>query len=141
MRHAEETIATLHALKALGVRLAIDDFGTGYSSLSYLQRFPVDVLKIDKAFVDAVGSGTQDPVLARAIIFLGETLQLDTVAEGIEHASQVEGLRFLGCELGQGYHFSRPLPATAVESLLRAGSEQHDEPLRSEPLGLGVLAG
>jgi diguanylate cyclase (GGDEF)-like protein/PAS domain S-box-containing protein len=116
MRHAEETIATLHALKALGVRLAIDDFGTGYSSLSYLQRFPVDVLKIDKAFVDGVARGGSDAALARAIIALGDSLGLRTVAEGIEHPEQWAQLAALGCGHGQGYLFARPLTAAALAS-------------------------
>ncbi|HEX3160653.1 MAG TPA: EAL domain-containing protein [Gemmatimonadaceae bacterium] len=123
IRDIPGTIATLHALKALGLRIAIDDFGTGYSSLGYLQRFPIDILKIDKSFVDAVGMGSDDPVLARTIIFLGDRLQMCTVAEGIEDARQIEGLRFLGCELGQGFHFSRPLPGAELAQLLaRAGS-------------------
>ncbi|HEU4628990.1 MAG TPA: EAL domain-containing protein [Gemmatimonadaceae bacterium] len=111
MEHTDATLATLHALKALGVRLALDDFGTGYSSLSCLDRFPIDTLKIDRAFVDAVGDDQADPVLARIVLSLGETLGLTTVAEGIEHARQVAGLRALGCELGQGYHFAHPLSA------------------------------
>jgi diguanylate cyclase (GGDEF)-like protein len=118
MEHTEATLTTLHALKALGVRLALDDFGTGYSSLSCLDRFPIDILKIDRAFVDAVGDDQADPVLARIVLSLGETLGLTTVAEGIEHARQVDGLRALGCELGQGYHFARPLPAAEFAALL-----------------------
>jgi diguanylate cyclase (GGDEF)-like protein len=118
MEHTETTLATLHALKALGVRLALDDFGTGYSSLSCLDRFPIDILKIDRAFVDAVGDDQADPVLARIVLSLGETLGLTTVAEGIEHARQVDGLRALGCEFGQGYHFARPLPAEEFAALL-----------------------
>ena len=96
--------------KGLGLNLAIDDFGTGYSSLGYLQQFPIDVLKIDRSFVDAVGVEHADPVLARAIIALGRTLQIETIAEGIERPEQRDGLRILGCTLGQGYHFARPMP-------------------------------
>jgi EAL domain-containing protein (putative c-di-GMP-specific phosphodiesterase class I) len=110
MQHTEATLRKLLQLKSLGIQLAIDDFGTGYSSLGYLQRFPIDILKIDKSFVDAVGRGASDPVLARAIVALGETLKLRTVAEGIERASQRDGLRALGCELGQGFLFAGPLP-------------------------------
>ncbi|MGZ8412625.1 MAG: putative bifunctional diguanylate cyclase/phosphodiesterase, partial [Gemmatirosa sp.] len=88
MQNTETTVATLRELKALGVRLAIDDFGTGYSSLAYLQRFPIDVLKIDKSFIDGVARGGSDAVLARTIIALGDTLRLRTVAEGIESAAQ-----------------------------------------------------
>ncbi|MDF1503665.1 EAL domain-containing protein [Roseisolibacter sp. H3M3-2] len=111
----ETTLARLHALKALGVRLAVDDFGTGYSSLAYLHRFPVDVLKIDRAFVARVGGaaheGSHDATLLRAIVAIGEALRLPMVAEGLEHPAQVEGLRALGCDLGQGFHFGRPTPA------------------------------
>ncbi|HEX5830762.1 MAG TPA: EAL domain-containing protein, partial [Gemmatimonadaceae bacterium] len=110
MKDIRGTLETLRALKALGLTLAIDDFGTGYSSLGYLQRFPVDILKIDKAFVESVGTGGDEPVLARTIIFLSGTLGLRVVAEGIEHSRQVEGLRFLGCELGQGFHYAPALP-------------------------------
>jgi diguanylate cyclase (GGDEF)-like protein/PAS domain S-box-containing protein len=116
----------LHELKALGVRLAIDDFGTGYSSLRYLQRFPVDVLKIDKSFVDRVDSDDHDAALVRTIVALGEMLGLQTVAEGIEREAQREHLRALGCGLGQGYHFARPLDAAGVAAFLQAADEEAD---------------
>jgi len=109
MHSSETTLERLRALKGLGLNLAIDDFGTGYSSLGYLQQFPIDVLKIDKSFVQAVGIDGADPVLARAIIALGRTLQIETIAEGIERPEQRDGLRTLGCTLGQGYHFARPM--------------------------------
>jgi len=118
MQETAVTLETLRALKALGVRLAIDDFGTGYSSLSYLQRFPVDILKIDKAFVDGVCRGGNDAALARTIIALGNMLHLHTVAEGIELAQQRSELRALGCDLGQGYLFARPLAAADVDGML-----------------------
>ena len=121
MRDTEATLATLHALKELGVRLAIDDFGTGYSSLRYLQQFPVDVLKIDKSFVDGVARGGRDAALGRTIVALAETLGLRTVAEGIEDPAQRERLRVMGCDLGQGYLFARPLDATALQALLTEG--------------------
>jgi len=114
MRDTETMVERMRALKALGVRLAVDDFGTGYSSLSYLHRFPVDILKIDKSFVDAVGSGSTEPALARAIVALGESLGLMTVAEGIETDAQRAGLVALRCELGQGFLFARPAPADDV---------------------------
>ena len=120
MRDTARTLEVLHALKALGVRLAIDDFGTGYSSLSYLQRFPVDVLKIDKSFVDHVARGGADAALARTVVALGHTLGLTTVAEGIETAAQHATLSALGCTLGQGYLFARPLSAAEAEALLDA---------------------
>ncbi len=93
------------------MRLAIDDFGTGYSSLAYLQHFPVDVLKIDKRFVDGVAGGGTEAALARTVIALAESLGLCTVAEGVERNPQHDALRGLGCELGQGYLFGRPMPA------------------------------
>ena len=120
LKDSDATLARLRELKALGLSLAVDDFCTGYSSLSYLQRFPIDVLKIDKAFVDPMGGGSQQTSLTRAIVALGHALGLDMVAEGIERVEQVEGLRFLGCKFGQGYHFSRPLPATEFSALLAA---------------------
>ena len=118
MQNTEATLVRLHELKALGVRLAIDDFGTGYSSLSYLQRFPVDILKIDKSFIDGVERGRNDDALARTIIALGQMLSLRTIAEGIEEGDQVRRLQDLGCELGQGYFFAKPLPAEELDALL-----------------------
>jgi diguanylate cyclase (GGDEF)-like protein len=109
---------TLGALKALGVSIALDDFGTGYSSLSYLSRFPVDVLKIDKSFVDAVDmadAGTERALL-QAIVGLGRTLELNVVAEGIERPEQRIALQKLGCGLGQGYLFGRPVPSEDLAS-------------------------
>jgi len=109
----------LHRLKALGVRLAIDDFGTGYSSLSYLHRFPIDELKIDKAFIDGVARNSSDAALARTIVTLARMLDLSTVAEGVEHADQRAHLVALGCAHAQGYFFARPLAADAIGPLLR----------------------
>ena len=109
VQRADEVLAVLHALRAAGVRLAIDDFGTGYSSLGYLQHFPVDVLKIDRSFVDSVARGGSEAALARTIVALGNALGLEAVAEGIEHGAQQEALAALGCERGQGYFFARPL--------------------------------
>jgi EAL domain-containing protein (putative c-di-GMP-specific phosphodiesterase class I) len=118
MQDTEATIAKLQALKALGVSLAIDDFGTGYSSLSYLQQFPIDLLKIDRAFVSGVGQGVTDSALARAVVSLGSALGVQTVAEGIEQAEQVHELRELGCERGQGYFFARPQSEEGISALL-----------------------
>ena len=114
----EAMSARLRELKGLGVLLAIDDFGTGYSSLSYLRRFPIDMLKIDKAFVDGIGRGREDTALAHAIIKLSNTLQLHAVAEGIEEPEQATNLVTLGCRDGQGFYFSRPLPTAAMTELL-----------------------
>jgi EAL domain-containing protein (putative c-di-GMP-specific phosphodiesterase class I) len=120
MQQTDSVLERLQQLKALGVRLAIDDFGTGYSSLSYLQRFPIDILKIAKPFVEEVGQGADRSALARAIIGLGDTLRLHTIAEGIEMAQQRSALIELGCALGQGHHFWPALPAAAIEEILAA---------------------
>jgi len=120
MRDSVAVLARLRELKALGIRVAIDDFGTGYSSLAYLQRFPVDTLKIDKAFVDQIADGGNDAALARTIVALGDMLRLRTVAEGIESADQHAELLAAGCRLGQGYFFSRPLDAEAATAFLHA---------------------
>ncbi|HWI53308.1 MAG TPA: EAL domain-containing protein [Symbiobacteriaceae bacterium] len=118
MHDAEATVRTLHRLKALGVRLAVDDFGQGYSSLSYLRRFPLDVLKIDRAFVEKLGQDPQDTAIVEAIIRLARTLNLTVTGEGVETGAQVQHLRSMGCELGQGYFFARPQPAAAIAELL-----------------------
>ena len=110
----EYAMAQLHALKALGIRLAMGDFGTGYSSLSYLSRFPVDILKMDRSFV---GSG-DNSALTSAIIALGASLSLDVVAEGIELPEQATSLQALGCELGQGYLFAKPMTSAALGDFL-----------------------
>jgi diguanylate cyclase (GGDEF)-like protein/PAS domain S-box-containing protein len=121
MHDTEASLRRLHDLKEIGVRLAIDDFGTGYSSLSYLQRFPMDVLKIDKAFVDDVALGGSRAALARTIVALGETLSLHTVAEGIETPEQSAALVAMGCRVGQGYWFARPVPAPEITAMLESG--------------------
>jgi|HubBroStandDraft_4_1064222.scaffolds.fasta_scaffold04806_5 diguanylate cyclase (GGDEF)-like protein/PAS domain S-box-containing protein len=107
MYNTDANLQRFHRLKTLGVRLAIDDFGTGYSSLSYLHRFPIDILKIDRSFVSSLTSTENGPELARAVITLGETLGLDTVAEGIELQPQVAALLALGCVAGQGFLFAK----------------------------------
>ena len=107
MYNTDANLERFHRLKALGVRLAIDDFGTGYSSLSYLHRFPIDILKIDRSFVSRLTNSDNGPELARAVITLGETLGLDTVAEGIELEPQVAALLELGCVAGQGFLFAQ----------------------------------
>jgi diguanylate cyclase (GGDEF)-like protein/PAS domain S-box-containing protein len=117
----DATAIILHKLKALGVSVALDDFGTGYSSLNYLRRFPVDALKIDKSFVDALSDpkGQTDASLVAAITRLGEALDLHITAEGVEHPAQVEELLKLGCRQGQGYHFARPVAASDFAVLVR----------------------
>ena len=118
MQQTDSVLERLQALKKQGIRLAIDDFGTGYSSLGYLQRFPIDILKIAKPFVEEVALGAERAALARAIIGLSDTLKLQTVAEGIEMAEQRAALIELGCSMGQGHHFSRALPAEAMDRML-----------------------
>ena len=110
MYNTDANLERFHRLKALGVRLAIDDFGTGYSSLSYLHRFPIDILKIDRSFVSRLTNSDNGPELASAVITLGETLGLDTVAEGIEMEPQVAALLALGCVAGQGFLFAKAAP-------------------------------
>ena len=114
MRDASQALAVLEALKELGVRIAIDDFGTGYSSLAYLRRFPVDVLKIDGSFVQGLGEDPEDSAIVAAVLRLAETLGVDVVAEGVETAGQLDTLRALGCQFGQGYFFSRPVAAEEI---------------------------
>jgi diguanylate cyclase (GGDEF)-like protein len=118
LQEAEGTLARLRELKELGVRLAIDDFGTGYSSLSYLERFPVDILKIAKPFVDGLGNGDDKSPLVEAVIGLGDALGLQTVAEGIERREQHERLRDLRCEQGQGFYFSQPIDGNGMADFL-----------------------
>jgi diguanylate cyclase (GGDEF)-like protein/PAS domain S-box-containing protein len=120
MQDAEAATAMLVDLKTLGVRLAIDDFGTGYSSLNYLRRFPIDELKIDRSFVASLDDGPTQSAVVLSILRLSETLQLETVAEGIEEPSQLAVLRELGADLGQGYLFARPLDVDAVTALIEA---------------------
>jgi EAL domain-containing protein (putative c-di-GMP-specific phosphodiesterase class I) len=115
---ADETLVTLHALRALGVRLAIDDFGTGYSSLSYLQRLPIDVLKLDRSLVTISEAGQRDAALVDVVVRLGRELGLQTIVEGVEEPQQRSRLVALGCELGQGFLFARPMDAAAASALL-----------------------
>ncbi len=123
MKDVEEVTRRLHRLKDLGVKIAIDDFGTGYSSLSYLRDFPIDLLKIDKSFVDSIALGPEDSALARAVIRLGKTLGIQTVAEGVEEGAQSTTLRRLKCDYAQGYLFSKPIDAAGIEALLLAEHE------------------
>jgi EAL domain-containing protein (putative c-di-GMP-specific phosphodiesterase class I) len=103
------------------VRVALDDFGTGYSSIGYLRQLPVDILKLDRSFVSGPMAGTSvDDVLLEAIVAMGHTLRLDVIAEGIEALDQLMRLRAAGCQVGQGFLFSRPVPAEAIEVLLAA---------------------
>jgi diguanylate cyclase (GGDEF)-like protein len=114
----EHSVALLHQLKALGVQLAIDDFGTGYSSLSYLQRFPMDTLKIDRAFVRSLDLQIKESPIAKLVTLLGHSLGLTVVAEGVETESQLEYLKAIGCDAYQGFLFARPMPAGEIERTL-----------------------
>jgi diguanylate cyclase (GGDEF)-like protein len=120
MHDRDAAAATLWLLKGLGVRIAIDDFGTGYSSLAYLRRFPIDMLKVAREFVDGLGRDAHDDVITHAIVELANTLGLLTVAEGIETTQQSETLAALGCDIAQGYLFSRPIEAEAVSAVMSA---------------------
>jgi diguanylate cyclase (GGDEF)-like protein/PAS domain S-box-containing protein len=118
------TTSNLKALQELGVSIGIDDFGTGYSSLTYLKRFPVDFIKIDKSFVEGLGADREDTAIVQAIIALGSSLGLSTIAEGVESPEQAHLLRDLGCHFAQGYLFGRPEPAAVLTEGLRATTQQ-----------------
>ena len=121
MENIDRLIPVLNQLKALGITLSIDDFGTGYSSLSYLRRLPVDILKIDISFVREIATSAEARKLAGSIVALGHSLDLHIVAEGVETEAQLSVLAKMGCDAGQGYLFSRPVPALEFEQLLRSG--------------------
>ena len=118
MADAERTRNILVELKALGVRISLDDFGAGYSSLSYLQRFPVDVLKIDRSFVEGIGRNEECGEIIRTILNLARTLELDVVAEGTETAAQVDYLEKLDCRFAQGFYFSKAVPFEELGAIL-----------------------
>jgi len=124
MSDPEKSIAVLEHLSAMGVLVSVDDFGTGYSSMSYLRRFPIDKLKIDRVFIDEIVSRPEDASIVRAIVSLAHSLRLKVVAEGVETPAQLDFLRTAGCDEYQGYHFSRPLPATEFERLIRESQAQ-----------------
>jgi EAL domain-containing protein (putative c-di-GMP-specific phosphodiesterase class I) len=119
MRDAGTTIAALQRLKQLGLRLAIDDFGTGYSSLSYLKRFPIDTVKIDRAFVRDLAENSDDAAIVTAIIAMAHSLKLRALAEGVETRQQLAFLQQQGCDEFQGYLVSKPVPAEDLAQLLR----------------------
>jgi EAL domain-containing protein (putative c-di-GMP-specific phosphodiesterase class I) len=135
MNDVDEVLPRLHALKDLGLRLAIDDFGTGYSSLAYLRRFPVDIVKIDKTFVDGAAAGAPGgAALIRAIVDLSRSLQLTTVAEGVEDPSILPELTRIGCDSVQGFHFAHPMPAKDLTALLQSttGRNAPDQPVEGD---------
>ena len=118
MQNSSAYLERLHAIRALGVQIAIDDFGTGYSSLAYLERFPVTHIKIDRSFVTPLGDPSRGDGVVRAIVEIGRALSLTTVAEGIETPTELQRLRELGCVLGQGYLFAKPLERDAMADLV-----------------------
>jgi EAL domain-containing protein (putative c-di-GMP-specific phosphodiesterase class I) len=120
---AEGLTKALSALKAIGVRLVLDDFGTGYSSLSYLTRLPLDVLKVDRSFIDGLGTEPRDTAITEAIVAMSHALSLRVVGEGAETGLQVAELNRLGCDYVQGFHFSRPVPAAAITRMLENGPD------------------
>lgn len=122
----ESTLRQLQELKSSGIQLAIDDFGTGFSSLSYLSQFPFGILKIDKSFVDGVGEDDREKQLVAAIVDLGKTLKMQIVGEGIERSEQLRRLRWLGCDLGQGLLFARPLLPEEIDEMLKSTSNRLD---------------
>ena len=121
MHDPERTIQILRQMKEMGLHISLDDFGTGYSSLSYLRRFPIDVLKVDQSFVRDVTTNQDDAAIAASIIALAHSLNLTTVAEGVETAGQMEYLTRQKCDVMQGYFFSKPLPASSFAAMLRSG--------------------
>jgi EAL domain-containing protein (putative c-di-GMP-specific phosphodiesterase class I) len=134
VNHQKEGTDVLHALRAMGLHLSVDDFGTGYSSFSYLKHFPLDTLKIDRAFIREITSDPDDAAISTAIIALGHALGLTVTAEGVETDAHVKLLRQQGCDQMQGYFFSRPVTAEAFATLLAArqnGSKPGSRRVRS----------
>ncbi len=129
MRDPQLTAKQLRALKQLGVRIAIDDFGTGYSSLAYLSQFPADALKIDRSFVSEITRSRESDALIHTLVQLGKSLDIETLAEGIEEEAQLQALRLEDCDSGQGFWFSRPLEPDALEPFLRSNGERAAEPV------------
>jgi EAL domain-containing protein (putative c-di-GMP-specific phosphodiesterase class I) len=119
MRNPEHAAHVLRRLNEMGIRMSVDDFGTGYSSLAYLKSFPLDTLKIDRAFVKDLISCSDDTAIVQAIVALARSLELTTVAEGVENDAQLALLTALGCNEYQGYYFSRPVAAEIIVSLLK----------------------
>jgi len=124
LKNIASTTATLHALRAIGVKIAIDDFGTGYSSLSYLKQFPVDTMKIDRSFVQDISSSADD-ILVKAIIGIGKGFRHQIIAEGVETAEQLTILRENDCSTAQGYYLNRPMIAEEFAEFLKTGVVAH----------------
>lgn len=118
MRNVQQTITILEQIKSLGVKVAIDDFGTGYSSLSYLKRFAIDTIKIDRSFVSGIPHNADEVAITSATVVMAQNLKRRVIAEGIETEEQAAFLNQLGCEMGQGYYYSRPLPSAEIAAML-----------------------
>ncbi len=127
IQNVEQVLATVKALKRLGVKLAIDDFGTGYSSLSYLKRFDIDKLKIDQSFIRDLATDPDDAAIVHAVVQMAHSLNLKAIAEGVEHAAMLRQLREFGCDEAQGYYFARPMPADDFAQFL-AGQTNPPQP-------------
>jgi EAL domain-containing protein (putative c-di-GMP-specific phosphodiesterase class I) len=138
MDDAEATLTILTELKRLGVRLAIDDFGTGYSSLVYLKRFPVDQLKVDRAFVSGLGSNSDDSAIVASVVSLARAVGINAVAEGVETREQLSALQRLECSFGQGYLWSPARPAAELDAMIRSG--MFSDPRRTTPSARGGAA-
>ena len=128
MSNAEQAVVTMKDLRALGVGLHMDDFGTGYSSLQYLQRFPFDMLKIDRSFIKQICENKESSKIVRTILDLARSLVMDVVAEGIETEAQMRALKGLGCRFGQGYYFSKPQDSVTISRSLSMGSQDSERP-------------
>jgi EAL domain-containing protein (putative c-di-GMP-specific phosphodiesterase class I) len=131
MENMDSAVQMLRQLRALGIALSIDDFGTGYSSLSYLHRFPINTLKIDKSFVTRMADNAENGEIVRTIITLAKSLGMDVVAEGVETEAQLEQLKALSCQYGQGYLFSRPVDKIHAYQLLTDESSGQGVPYLS----------
>jgi EAL domain-containing protein (putative c-di-GMP-specific phosphodiesterase class I) len=120
MVHDASATSTLRELKGSGIRFAMDNFGTGYSNLSYAKRLPAGIIKIDRSYVAGLGNDAEDTAIVHATAAFGKALGLGLIAEGIENADQLARLKGIGCELGRGHHFARPLPSEEVPAYLHA---------------------
>jgi EAL domain len=121
MKRVDSAVSVLKALRSKGIRVTVDDFGTGYSSLSYLRKFPVHALKIDQSFTSQISSDGDDSVIVKAVIAMAHSLKLSVIAEGVETLAELQFLHAHQCDEAQGYHFSKPLPASEFASFLHAG--------------------
>jgi EAL domain-containing protein (putative c-di-GMP-specific phosphodiesterase class I) len=124
MQNVDSTLDVLWALNRLSIRVAMDDFGTGYSSLAYLRKFPIQLLKIDRAFIKDLLRTPEDQAIVKAIIAMAHTLKIEVIAEGVETAEQLDFLRTHGCDKVQGFLFSKPVPAEEFAGLLARNRQQ-----------------